>query len=296
MKKILLPLLALYLCSGAFTTLPAQDTAQTAAKPGVVPSPQPKSAALPSPTNSAANPAKTKAAGHYPIHVITGNDMTVLIPASSNPTIDGKPLAKGDEIAVFTPDGECLWSTKWKGPGKNAVLNVWGLDPQNSKTGGIRIGDSMRYRVWDSARRIEAKAAVTYSTTGMLGPTGQVIFRPTSGGVYVVNGISVLASLTATSVPSTPIRLLSPGDSATVAADSAAFLWTAGVSGTDRYIVEAAGDSTLAAPVFSDTLVDTAATCVGKLRPGMTYWYRVKGHIGASWSECTRAKPFITAR
>lgn len=285
MKKILLSIIALYLCSGASISLPAQDTAQGMQGHGIMPPPQPGGGTAQAPAHPAANPVSAKPAGHFPAHVITGNNMQIAILAAINPTIDGRPLQKGDEIAAFSSDGQCVGVTKWRGSPKNVALCVWGANPQTPSLGGMKVGDSVHYRIWDSTHHLEAMATATYN----LKPPA------ISGGAYMIDGISFLASLTGISAPQKPIRLLSPGDSATVAADSAAFLWTRGLSGTDRYIVEAAGDSTFSSPVFSDTLVDTAATCARKLHPGATYWWWVWGHTGESWSECTPAKQFIAA-
>jgi hypothetical protein len=297
MKNIPLAIFSLCLCSGFFTILPAQDSAQTSPGRAVLHSSASKAGPADSTmvSHGAVNPANIKSVSHYPVHAITGNDMTVAILASINPTIDGRPLSPGDEIAAFTPDGECLWSAKWKGPGKNIVLNIWGADPQNPKLGGMKIGDSMQYRVWDSTHGREARATVTYNTTAIRSATGKFMFHPTSGATYVINGISALASFTATSTPPLPIRLLSPKDSGTVPSDGAAFLWTRGPTGIDRYIVEAGGDSALASVIFSDTLLDTAAVCGTSLPSGATCWWHVKGHSGEGWNNATPVNRFRVA-
>jgi hypothetical protein len=247
-----------------------------------------------SPSGNTGHHAYVKPVGHYPVHMITGNDMTVLLLGAINPTIDGKPLAIGDEIAVFTPGGECLWSVKWMGTNKNTALNVWGIDPQNPQHGGMKIGDSMCYRVWDSARGVEAKASVTYNTSGIRTPAGQLV-RPTSGGVYSIDGISILSSLTAFSSPPRPISLLSPGDSGSVSADSAAFLWTRGIPGIERYRIQIAADSALTSLIFSDTLVDTACRCGKSLPRGATCWWRVQGESAGSWAAFTKPGRFYVA-
>ncbi len=242
---------------------------------------------------SGSAPGALFAAGHYPEHAITGNNMTVLILASINPTIDGRPLQTGDEIAAFTPDGHYAGVSKWRGGDKNIALCVWGKNVRTSQIDGLRVGDSIRYRIWDSTNQVEAMATATYNTTGVRNLRGG-IDHPTTGGTYVIDGISFLASLTGISAP-VPIRLLSPHDSGAVAGDSLAFIWTRGSSDIDQYIIEAGGDSTLSSVVFADTLEDTTDYCGTSLTRGATYWWRVKGHNGENWSECTAPSRFRIA-
>jgi hypothetical protein len=239
-------------------------------------------------------PVGLSAAGHFPDHDVTGNNMVILILASINPTIDGRPLNKGDEIAAFTPDGHCAGVTKWRGEGKNIALSVWGENSLNPQIDGLRVGDSIRYRIWDSTNRMEAPATATYNTTGIRNQRGRIDF-PTSGGTYVIDGISFLAGLTGISAPVAPIRLLSPRDSGAVAAESLAFIWTRGSSNIDRYIIEAARDSALSSVIFEDTLVDTADYRSISLTRGAFYWWRVKGRTGENWSECTAPRGFRVA-
>jgi hypothetical protein len=242
-------------------------------------------------------PGDISAAGHFPDHAITGNNMVVLILASINPTIDGRPLNKGDEIAAFTPEGHCVGVTEWKGAGKNIALSVWGkslLHPQIDGLDGLRVGDSIQYRIWDSTNQVEAMATATYTTTGVRNLRGGIDL-PTSGGTYVIDGISFLASLTGISSPVAPIRLLFPRISGVVAAGSVAFTWTRGSSGIDRYIIEAAGDSALSTVIFADTLADTADHCDIPLTRGASYWWRVKGRTGENWSECSAPREFRVA-
>jgi uncharacterized repeat protein (TIGR02543 family) len=120
-------------------------------------------------------------AQHFTFTSSTGNDMTVAVPTSINPTIDGSALENGDEIGVFTPAGLCVGATDWDGV-NNKAITVWGDDDQTTETDGISAGEALNFRVWDASRSLEIPADVSYTT---------------GGPDYSVGGIAALSSLTA---------------------------------------------------------------------------------------------------
>lgn len=127
------------------------------------------------------SPAAAQA--HFSCNTNTGNNATVVIPASANPNIDGIPLNTGDEIAVVMENNQCAGSVVWEA-GKNAALTVWGDDDQTTEKDGLAAGDAMRFRVWrKSADREVDNVSVTYSQ---------------GDGTYQTDGTYVVASLNAT--------------------------------------------------------------------------------------------------
>lgn len=66
-------------------------------------------------------------------------------------TLNGEPLATGDEIGVFTPEGRLAGTTIWK---RNAParLIAYGDDPNTARIDGFAAGEDMFFRVWDSSR------------------------------------------------------------------------------------------------------------------------------------------------
>jgi len=125
--------------------------------------------------------AVTMAQTHFTFTSNTGNNATVGVPTSANPNIGGTPLAPGDEIGVFTPDGLCVGAVVWEGT--NTAITVWGDNDQTPEIDGIRVGEQIYYRVWQSSTNTEfTQVDVSYSQ---------------GNGIYAVNGIYVLASLTA---------------------------------------------------------------------------------------------------
>ncbi|MBN1308877.1 MAG: hypothetical protein JXA18_13220 [Chitinispirillaceae bacterium] len=122
---------------------------------------------------------------HFSYTANTGNNMTVLIQSSINPSIDGTALSAGDEIGVFSPDGLCAGAVVWSNT--NAAVTVWGNDEQTAEVDGIKINEILNYRFWDVSAQKEVPAAATY-----------VSGSPT----YSVDGISVLGGLSAQTVVS----------------------------------------------------------------------------------------------
>ena len=127
-------------------------------------------------------------AQHYAYRTTTGNNATVGIPFSCNPNVLGMPLEPGDEIAVFadgivTPDSFCVGAIYWLG--QSTAITVWGDDDQTPALDGIRVGTNMKFHIWRQARKVEFRGlSVTYSE---------------GSGLYSVNGISKLSSITKTS-------------------------------------------------------------------------------------------------
>lgn len=116
---------------------------------------------------------------HFTFTTNTGNNMTVLIQASINPTVGGAAIATGDEIGVF--DGSlCVGASVWTG--SNIAITVWGQNTQTTTIDGATVGDTLRYRVWHVSTSQEIPATVSYTSGG---PT------------YSVNGIAILSSLVA---------------------------------------------------------------------------------------------------
>lgn len=82
---------------------------------------------------------------------------TVVVPAGSAPSIHGVPLGAGTEIAVFSDDPAhpdlCVGRVVWQG--ENGYITAWGEDDQTPERDGLRIGETLRYRVWDPATGLE---------------------------------------------------------------------------------------------------------------------------------------------
>ncbi len=115
----------------------------------------------------------------------TGNNATVLIASSVNPTIDKHPLQAGDLIGVFFRRDHslvCAGYNRWQ-PGTNMTITAWG---DNSLTGvkdGFAKGDTIAIRMYQRATGREYETNVQYAS-------GTV-------ATYAADGIYIVQSLTA---------------------------------------------------------------------------------------------------
>ena len=128
---------------------------------------------------------------HFTFTAKTGSNMTLMVPRAINPTINGKALQSGDEIGVFTTGGLCVGASVWPDTG-NIPLTAWGWDSVDAATvfSGARAGEVLEYRIWNKSAEIPATASYSNS---------QPFYSAT--GAYSTNGIAVLSSLTAVSLP-----------------------------------------------------------------------------------------------
>ncbi|MBN2011711.1 T9SS type A sorting domain-containing protein [candidate division KSB1 bacterium] len=83
-------------------------------------------------------------------------------------TLDGDPLAPGDEIGVFTPARLCIGASVWSGTAPLSVV-AWKDDAQTTEViDGYRTGETMLFRMWEAgtSATIEYPATATYSIGG----------------------------------------------------------------------------------------------------------------------------------
>jgi hypothetical protein len=121
---------------------------------------------------------------HFKFVRNTGNNATVGIPLSAQPSVNGVPLEVGDEIGAFTPAGLCVGAVVWEQ--KNTALTVWGDDEMTPEVDGIKPGEQISYRIWKRSTDREYQATATYSL---------------GDGIYQPNAIFILSSLSARLTP-----------------------------------------------------------------------------------------------
>ena len=93
--------------------------------------------------------------------VRTGSSATLIVPARPALERAGAPLAPGDEITVYSPDGTCVGAARWEGAG--VAVTVWGDDPTTPGTDGLRPGDPVLFVVREGATgAAHAASAVTF--------------------------------------------------------------------------------------------------------------------------------------
>ena len=103
--------------------------------------------------------ATTGEPAHFDFTANTGNSYSIVI---NDATLDGNPLAAGDEVGVFTSSGLCVGASVWDGTTPLA-LSAWGDDSQTTDVDGFVTGDKMAFRIWSQANRSEFAAHPTYT-------------------------------------------------------------------------------------------------------------------------------------
>jgi len=97
---------------------------------------------------------------HFNFTSNTGESYSIVI---SNATLDGNPLANGDEIGVFTPASLCVGASVWDGTSPLA-LTAWKDDSQTaSVVDGYQAGETMSFKIWDKSANQEYTATATYT-------------------------------------------------------------------------------------------------------------------------------------
>jgi hypothetical protein len=121
----------------------------------------------------------------------TGISHTVILPANTNPTIDGSLLSAGDYIGIFydsTGTRACAGFEEWTGTGPLAIT-AFGDDPTTSAKDGLASGETLQWKIWRKSNGISYTARSSYVSPGGMG--GIV----TDSSKFNANGISAVASL-----------------------------------------------------------------------------------------------------
>ncbi len=209
----------------------------------------------------------------------TGNNAPIAVPMAANPNIMGAPLATGDEIGVFTPDGLCVGATAWE-VDKNAALVVWGDNDQTPEVDGMRAGELMQFCVWrKSTNTGYGDVSATYSL---------------GDGRYVANGIYILASLTANAItaPLAP-KLASPADKTTDIKNAPKLSWYTSCS-ANTYTVQIADNPAFSPPLIDLGGIDSTFYVFNGAASNTTYYWRVRAQNNVATSDWSSEWRFAT--
>jgi hypothetical protein len=216
---------------------------------------------------------------HFKFPSNTGNNATLAVPSIAAPNILGTPLANGDEIAVFTPDGLCAGATVWQ-PNQNAVIVIWGDNERTTAVDGLRAGEQMQFCVWQKS-----------TNTGI----GDVAVSYSSGtGTFAANGIYVLASLTAHApvVPLPPTLSLPAGGTTDITSAPRLSWFTSCSAASYRLQVSTISDfSTL---VLDQDGVDSLFYDFAGVVSHTTYYWRVAAVNSLGTSGWSASRSFAT--
>ncbi len=219
---------------------------------------------------------------HFSFVSNTGNNATVAIPTSANPTINGIPLQSGDEIGVFAdgivnPDSFCVGAVVWNGV--NTAVTVWGDNDQTPQLDGIRAGTAIHFHIWQKSTNTEySDVAVSYSE---------------GNGVYAVNGIYVLSSMSVATTSSIP-ELLSPANGATVPSTSVSLVWGS-LAGSTSYHIQVSTDSVFDTLIADDSTDTDTTFQISGLASGSRYYWHVSAKNNGSFGSYSAFFSFTTS-
>lgn len=129
----------------------------------------------------------------------TGRTATLLFPTDAVLTIDGENLQVGDEIAAFTPGGNCAGAAVYMGGA--LALPVWEDDPYTEAYDGFSKGEALAIHVYQRATGMVVQAAGTgplvsydpaYDTKGEFSPDAVLVVTALSLASGVTSSQGVL--------------------------------------------------------------------------------------------------------
>ena len=207
----------------------------------------------------------------------TGNNMTVVIPKSSGPTINGTAIGTGDIVAAYTPAGLCVGAARFDAV-TNTSLTVWGDDDQTVAIDGAVTTDTLSFRVYDSSAALTGRATVTWIPVGTSGMTRIYTFG--------TNALSGLASFAAVVAPIAP-ALVAPANATSGVSTTPTLTWGT-VAAATTYRVQVSTSSAFGTMVVDDaTLTAGSKAITTTLANNTTYYWRANATNTAgtgSWS------------
>jgi trimeric autotransporter adhesin len=121
----------------------------------------------------------------------TGENHTVIIPATLNATLDGAPLQNGDVIGFFYEHNGSLHCSNFVAiTGANNSVAVYGNDANPPAKNGFATGEPFKVKIYQASTQQEFDAQATYAPVGTAGIV-------THTHQYANDGISMLSGLTA---------------------------------------------------------------------------------------------------
>ena len=98
-------------------------------------------------------------------------------------SVDGAPVAAGDEVAAFDPDGVCCGVSRVTMAGRYGFMCVYGNDPDTPEDEGAEAGDAITFRIW---RNTEGRVYVASESLSSWEDKGQTRVDLTADGALPV--------------------------------------------------------------------------------------------------------------
>ena len=200
----------------------------------------------------------------------TGEYATVGMLVDNEVLINGQPIAPGDEIGVFTPDGLCVGGMVWCGQ-KNRAITVWGNNPLTEEIDGIRQNERIHYRIWqkETDTVVEVKQ-VNYEQ-------GDELYR--SFGIYVVGSLMAYDEIRS-------LVQISPENGAVNISTDTLLVWN-DLEGAEAYRVQLSTNYDFSTTILDSTGILTPELTINTLEYGTEYFWRLRavhGEYESDWS------------
>lgn len=136
----------------------------------------------------------------------TGNNATIIIPASANIRVNGSPIEIGDELAVVTSAGMCAGTIRWTG--KNIAFAIWGQAVVKEPVSGLALNEPLSFQIWDVSENVafdaeNSKMEVSFAADrSYLKPDGKYV----PDAIYLVSHLVVSSQRQAAPRPPDPDR------------------------------------------------------------------------------------------
>lgn len=225
---------------------------------------------------------------------LTGNDGTIIIPDRADITVDGSAIPINSEIAVFTESGRCAGVVVWK---KRATgLSIWGDDVLTRVHDGFRKGETILFRIWDPSKRIEYDSAKQPSKL-LFAAEGNIFKGDRSYGenaIYLLQRLSIgTETPQKTKAIAAPV-LSTPLDQAVKQPARMELTWRL-VKGAKDYQVQISTSSKFASKHTTAATTRSLGFSPPKLRPNVTYFWRVRAISQDGSGRWSKARRFKTA-
>ena len=216
---------------------------------------------------------------HYTVPKSTGQNCSLLIPISINPTINGHQLFYGDEIGIFNSNGLCCGVKTWAGY-KNISITIYGEVSQPIFIPGMKFNEAFVFKIWSVTDQYE------YSLININYSLGN--------GLYTTNSLQKLSQLVATDIP--PVKnapiLISPINTTYSAPLNTTLTWQS-YNESNFYQIQISGISDFSSFVYDSASIQFTHF-TGLFLPDSFYFWRVRAKVGDNWSDWSEVWVFST--
>jgi hypothetical protein len=112
---------------------------------------------------------KTLPPAHFRLVRARGESFSIVV---NSVAVDGRALAPGDEIGVFTPSGLQVGAGVWNGAGGPLPIAAWQDEASTEIIDGYRRGEKIIFKLWQAGAERELELSAAYeSGNGVFGET-----------------------------------------------------------------------------------------------------------------------------